>query len=73
MLLRPQFAESVLYAQAQRIAFYRSTHVRQITRPLISAAETQATMIVRDNFIQPTVNAFGYLLDRFTIRWAAAP
>jgi hypothetical protein len=73
VLLRPQFAESVLYAQAQRMAFYRSTHVRQITRPLISAAENQATLTVRDNFIQPTVNAFGYLLDRFTIRWAAAP
>ena len=73
VLLRPQFAESVLYAQAQQIAFYRSTHVQQITRPLISAAESQATLTVRDNFIQPTVNAFGYILDRFTIRWAAAP
>jgi len=73
VLLRPQFAQSVLYAQAQRIAFYRSTHVRQITRPLVSAAESQAAQTVRDNFIQPTVNAFGYILDRFTIRWAAAP
>ena len=73
VLIRPQFSESVLYAQAQSIAFYRSTHVRQITRPLISAAENQATQTVRDNFIQPTVNAFGYLLDRFTIRWAGAP
>jgi len=73
VLLRPQFAESVLYAQAQQIAFYRSTHVAQITRPLVSAAESQATQTIRDNFIQPTVNAFGYLLDRFTIRWAAAP
>jgi len=63
----------VLYAQAQQIAFYRSTHVRQITRPLISAAQSQATLTVRDNFIQPTVNAFGYILDGFTIRWAAAP
>jgi len=73
VLIRPQFAESVLYAQAQQIAFYRSTHVAQITRPLISAAESQATQTIRDNFIQPTVNAFGYLLDRFSIRWAAAP
>jgi hypothetical protein len=70
VLIRPQFAESVLYAQAQQIAFYRSTHVGQITRPLISAAEGQATLTIRDNFIQPTANAFGYLLDRFTIRWA---
>jgi hypothetical protein len=73
VLLRPQFAESVLYAQAQQIAFYRSTHVQQISRPLIGAAEGQATQTIRDNFIQPTVNAFGYILDRFTIRWAAAP
>ena len=41
-MLRPQFAESVLYAQAQQIAFYKSTRVPQITRPLISAAETEA-------------------------------
>jgi hypothetical protein len=73
VLIRPQFAQSVLYAQAQQIAFSRSTHVAQITRPLIGAAEGQATQTIRDNFVQPTVNAFGYLLDRFTIRWAAAP
>jgi hypothetical protein len=73
VLIRPQFAESVLYAQAQQIAFYRSTHVAQITRPLISAAEGQATQTIRDNFVQPTVNAFGYMLDRFTIRWAGSP
>jgi len=73
VLIRPQFSDSVLYAQAQQIAFYRSTHVTQITRPLISTAESQAAQTIRDNFIQPTVNAFGYMLDRFTIRWAAAP
>ena len=73
VLIRPQFSDPVLYAQAQQIAFYRSTHVQQITRPLISAAENQAMVTIRDNFIQPTVNAFGYLLDRFTIRWAGAP
>ena len=73
VLVRPEFAQSVLYAQAQRIAFYRSTHVQAITRPLISAAESQAAQTIRYNFVQPTVNAFGYLLDRFTIRWAGAP
>jgi hypothetical protein len=73
VLLRPQFAESVLYAQAQQLAFYKSTHVQQITGPLINAAETEAAQTIRDNFVQPTVNAFGYLLDRFTIRWAGAP
>lgn len=73
VVLRPQFPQSVLYSQAQHIAFYRSTHVPQVTRPLISTAETEAAQTIRDNFIQPTVNAFGYVLDRFTIRWASAP
>jgi hypothetical protein len=72
-LIRPQFSESVLYSQAQSIAFYKADHVPQVTRPLISAAKAQATQIIRDNFIQPTVNAFGYTLDQFTIHWAAAP
>jgi hypothetical protein len=73
VLLRPQFSPSVLYAQAQQLAFYRATHVRQVTAPLITATENQATQTIRDNFIQPTVNAFGYTLDRFTLRWARTP
>jgi hypothetical protein len=72
-VLRPQFPESVLYSQAQQIAFYRSNHTPQVVQPLISSAETQAAQTVRDNFIQPTVNAFGYKLDQFIIRWTAAP
>lgn len=71
MLLRPQFPESVLYSEAQRIAFYKSSHAAQITRPLVRTAESEAVRIIRDNFIQPTVNAFGYTLDHFTVRWAA--
>jgi hypothetical protein len=71
VLLRPQFAESVLYAEAQELAFYRSTHVASITRPMIAAAETQATTTIRNNFIQPTLNAFGYTLESFSIRWVA--
>jgi hypothetical protein len=73
VLLRPQFSQSVLYSQAQSIAFYKSDHVPQVTGPLISAAETEAAQTIRDNFVQPTVNAFGYTLDRFAVRWAAAP
>jgi hypothetical protein len=73
VVLQPRFADSVLYAQAQRIAFYKSQHALQITRPLVRTAETEATQTIRDNFIQPTVNAFGYMLDKFTIRWAATP
>jgi hypothetical protein len=73
VLLRPQFSQSVLYSQAQQIAFYKSRHSPQVTGPLIRTAETQATQTIRDNFIQPTLNAFRYNLDRFTIRWAAAP
>src|SRR5262249_26594223 len=73
VLLRPQFADSVLYSEAQTIAFGKAQHAPDITRQLVSAAETQAGPTIRDNFIQPTVNAFGYALDRFTIRWAASP
>ena len=63
----------MLYAQAQQIAFYKASHAPMVTGELIRSAEAQATQTIRDNFVQPTVNAFGYLLDRFTIRWAAAP
>ena len=70
LVLRPQFSESVLYSQAQRIAFDKASHAPQITGSLIASAENEAERTVRDNFIQPTVNAFGYTLDRFTIRWA---
>jgi hypothetical protein len=72
VLLRPQFTQAVLYAQAQRIAFSRASRAPQVTGPLIRAAETEATQTIRDNFVQPTVNALGYLLDRFTVRWAGA-
>jgi len=73
VLLRPQFSDAVLYSEAQAIAFYKSQHAPQITRSLITTAETEAVQTIRDNFIQPTVNAFGYTLDRFVISWTAAP
>jgi hypothetical protein len=69
-LIQPQFAPSVMYAQAQSIAFTRVRTDPQITGPLIRAAEAEAEQIVRDNFIQPTVNALGYTLDSFTLRWS---
>jgi hypothetical protein len=71
-LIRPQFSVSVLYAQAQSIAFSQVKSDPKITGPLINAAEAQAAQIVRNNFIQPTVNALGYTLTGFTIRWAKA-
>jgi hypothetical protein len=70
-VIRPQFSPSVLYAQAQSIAFHQVRTDPRITQPLIRAAETQAGQIVRDNFIQPTVNALGYTLAGFAIRWSA--
>jgi hypothetical protein len=69
VLIRPQFAQSVLYSQAQSVAFYQATHLASVTRPLISAAENEATQMIRNNFIQPTVNALGYTLTQFSIRW----
>jgi hypothetical protein len=71
-LIRPQFAVSVLYAQAQSLAFAQVRSDPKITGPLISAAEAQAALIIRNNFVQPTVNALGYTLTRFTIGWSAA-
>ena len=71
-LIRPQFSVSVLYGQAQNLAFAQVTQNPQITRPLISTAEAQAVQMVRNNFIQPTVNALGYTLVGFTIHWSGA-
>jgi hypothetical protein len=71
-LIKPQFSESVLYGQAQNLAFTQATHNPQVTKPLIAAAENEATLIIRDNFVQPAVNALGYTLRSFSIRWAGA-
>ena len=71
-LIQPQFAVSVLYNQAQNLAFTQVRQNPQITRPLISTAEAQAAQIIRNNFVQPTVNALGYTLVGFTIHWAPA-
>ena len=72
-VIKPQFSVSVLYGEAQSLAFYQATHNPQVTRPLISAAEAEANQIIRDNFVQPTVNALGYTLARFSLRWSGAP
>jgi hypothetical protein len=72
VLLKPQFAQSVLYSDAQTEAFYRVNHVSSVTQPLISAAKSEATTMVRNNFIQPTLNALGYTLSSFSIRWIAS-
>jgi hypothetical protein len=72
VLIKPQFPESVLYSQAQEIAFTKASHSPQVTRPLIAAAQGQAAQIIQNDFIQPTVNAFGYTLTQFNLRWAAA-
>jgi hypothetical protein len=72
VLIRPQFAQSVLYAQAQQIAFDKATRTAQVTRPLIASAESEATQTIQNNFIQPAVNSFGYTLDRFSLRWAGS-
>ena len=62
----------MLYSQAQYIAFYKSTHLPQVTGPLVRTAENQALLTIKNNFVQPTVNALGYMLDRFTLHWAAS-
>ena len=42
-----------------------------MTGPLVGSAENEATQTIRGSFIQPTLNALGYRLDRFTLSWAA--
>jgi hypothetical protein len=72
-LIKPQFSVAVLYGLAQNMAYHQATHNLQVTRPLIGAAEAEAEQMIRDDFIQPTVNAFGYTLARFSLGWAGAP
>jgi hypothetical protein len=72
-LIRPQFSESVLYGQAQNLAFTQVRQNPKVTGPLISAAEVEATRMIENNFIQPTVNALGYTLADFAIHWSAGP
>jgi hypothetical protein len=72
-LIRPQFSESVLYGQAQNLAFAQVKSNPKVTGPLISAAEAQAALIIKNNFIQPTVNALGYKLADFAIHWSTEP
>jgi hypothetical protein len=54
------------------MAFTQARSDPKITGPLIKAAETQAAQIIRNNFVQPTVNALGYTLAGFTVNWSAA-
>jgi hypothetical protein len=69
VLIKPQFSQSVLYAQAQAEAFKQATTVPSVTQPLIAAAEKEATTIIGGNFITPTLNALNYKVSQFTIRW----
>ena len=68
-LIRPQFAQSALYSQAQTEAYTKATTLPSVTKPLIAAAEKEATTIIRDNFIVPTVGALNYSVTAFSIRW----
>jgi hypothetical protein len=69
VLIKPQFSQSVLYAQAQSEAFHQATTVPGVTGPLIAAAEKEATTIIGGNFITPTLNALNYKVSQFAIRW----
>ena len=71
-IIQPQFSPSVLYAQAQTEAYDQATTLPKVTRPLVTAAEKEASTIIRDNFIVPTVAALDYNVTSFTIRWVSA-
>ena len=68
-LIQPQFSPSVLYAQAQTEAYTQATTLPSVTKPLVAAAEKEATTIIRDNFVTPTVGALHYTVSAFSIRW----
>ena len=68
-LIKPQFSEAILYGQAQNLAFNQATHDPQVTGPMVAAAKAEATQIIRNNFVQPTLNALGYTLAGFSIHW----
>jgi hypothetical protein len=72
VLIKPQFTQSVLYAQAQAQAFKQATTVSSVTQPLIAAAEKEAATIIGDNFVTPTLSALNYKVTTFTIRWVAS-
>jgi len=73
VLIKPQFSQSVLYAQAQSVAFQQATTLKSVTQPLIAAAERQAGTIIDGNFITPTLAALNYKVTQFTIRWVSPP
>jgi len=73
VLLKPQFSQSVLYAQAQSVAFKQATTLKSVTQPLIAAAERQADTIIDGNFITPTLAALNYKVSQFTIHWVSPP
>jgi hypothetical protein len=70
-IIKPQFAQSVLFAQAQQEAFTQATTVKSVTAPLTAAAEKEAVAIIGGNFVTPTLGALGYTVASFTIHWAA--
>lgn len=72
VLIKPQFSQSVLYAQAQDEAFRQATTVKGVTQPLIAAAEKEAATIIGGNFVTPTLNALHYKVSQFTLRWVPA-
>ena len=74
VVLRPQFSAvgAVRAGPADRLLQGRARSTGHAAADQ-ARAEAEATQTIRDNFIQPTVNAFGYTLDRFTVRWAASP
>jgi hypothetical protein len=73
VLIKPQFAQSVLYAQAQTEAFQQATTRNSVTQPLIAAAERQAATIINGNFITPTLAALNYKVTQFAIHWIRPP
>ena len=70
-IIQPAFVQWSRRVKQKPPVFRRKMQARN--PPFFLPTEAVATQTIRNNFIQPTVNAFGYTLDRLTVRWAGPP
>ena len=71
-MIRPQFSVSVLYGQAQNLAFAQVRHNPQVTRPLITRPRRRRRRSSGTTSSSRPSNALGYTLAGFAVRWSAA-
>ena len=73
VLLKPQFAQSVLYAQAQAIAFYKATHDARSPRPLIGRPRPRPRRPSGTTSSSRRSTRSAIPWTGFTLRWSGGP